>query len=550
MRTGLSWTSLERYSLSISRRCASTVVLQNRGDDELLRQVFDAPQASWRKSLKNSLQQPTGLCRNNYLTTPQGFPDFATDSLHKAKALASHVSQHHATMPSALVIKAFDRLSDTLCSVLDLAEFVRNAHPDTRYIEAAEQAYGILHEFMNTLNTHTGLFAALSHISRTPERLGQLNDQEVAVLEILLADFYRSGVHLEEATRAKFVELSTEIAHAERKAFTDYSPLRKELLLAVPAAKGLWPNLNTGMMTPNGRYIKIPTVGWEADSAMQRLDKSDSRRSLMEAMQTPRSDQIDNLNSLFRSRGQLAKIVGQASYGASILSKQMAKSPDQVEAFLLNLADEIRPQAQAEMKVLTDLKQRHLQSDDAPQVHRWDEDYYSALYMRNVTQRPSGDLSPFLSVGTVIQGLSRLFEQLYGVRLIATEIQAGEGWHSDVRRLDVVSEDTGLIGTLYCDLFSRAGKSAGLAAHFTVRCGRRIDDEAALPGEQLIDTGMLKGSIHGKEYQLPVIALQCDFAPASGNTFASLSFHEVSTLFHEMGHAIHCKSKFCFLWLD
>lgn len=520
-------------------RTASTVSLRNKGDDDLVRQVFDAPVSSWRKGLSNTLQRRTGLFGNQYLRTPEGFPRFARDSLRRAEYIAEYVSAHHASMSSPSVIKAFDRLSDTLCSVLDLAEFVRNSHPDRLYIDAAEEAYSILHGFMNTLNTHTGLFSALSHISNTPERAQSLNSQENAVLDVLLSDFYRSGVHLDASSRTKFVELSTAISQLERKVFTDYAPARSEILLPVADAKGLWPSFNTGMMSKDGRSIRVPTQGWEAESALQRLDKGEARKTLMEAMYAPRPDQIENMDSLFKSRAHLAQVVGQECYGTSMLSRQMAKSPQQVEAFLLNSAKGIMAQAESELQLLAELKRRHLQLDTVPELHRWDEDYYSALSIRNGKHRASPDLTPFLSVGTVIQGLSRLFEQLYGVRFVAREPVAGEVWHPDVRRLDVVSEQDGLIGILYCDLFSRSGKDSGLAAHFTVRCGRRTDEGAVLPGEESIDNGMLQGTISGKQYQLPVIALQCDFSPAASNSFASLSFHEVNTLFHEMGHAMH-----------
>lgn len=506
-----------------------------------MRQVFDAPAKTWTGTLTSTFQRHVGLLNNQYLTNPEGFPEFATDSLHRAEFLAEYVSTHHAAMSSLAVIKAFDRLSDTLCSVLDLAEFVRNSHPDRRYVDAAEKAYDILHGFMNTLNTHTGLFAALRHIESSPERMSGLGTQEKAVLEVLLADFHRSGVHLDDKARARFVALSTEIAHAERRAFTDYGPAEKEVLFSVDEAKGLWPNLNTGMMTANGKHIRVPTTGWEAESALQRLDRGSSRHRLLAAMQTPRPDQLANMDNLFRTRGRLAEVVGQSSYGSSVLAKQMAKSPEQVESFLVNLEAGIRPKAQAEYRMLTGLKQRHLRTARDTDFHKWDEDYYSAVYVRSLNQAPIADLSPYLSVGTVIQGLSRLFEQMYGVRFSPREMRPGEAWHADVRCLDVLSDSRGLIGSLYCDLFSRPDKDSGLAAHFTVRCGRRADEADLLPGEHDIENGMLCGTVGGQDYQLPVIALQCDFAPASGNSFASLTFQQVGTLFHEMGHAMHCK---------
>ena len=56
------------------------------------------------------------------------------------------------------VVKNLDRLSDLLCGVIDLAETVRNSHPDRAWVEAANTAYETLCEFMNVLNTHVGLY--------------------------------------------------------------------------------------------------------------------------------------------------------------------------------------------------------------------------------------------------------------------------------------------------------------------------------------------------------------------------------------------------------
>ena len=56
------------------------------------------------------------------------------------------------------VVKNLDRLSDLLCSVVDLAEFVRNAHPDPKWVASANNLYESLSEFMNVLNTHVGLY--------------------------------------------------------------------------------------------------------------------------------------------------------------------------------------------------------------------------------------------------------------------------------------------------------------------------------------------------------------------------------------------------------
>ena len=155
-------------------------------------------------------------------------------------------------------------------------------------------------------------------------------------------------------------------------------------------------------------------------------------------------------------------------------------------------------------------------------------------------------------------GLSRLFRNLYGITLRLADIAPGEGWHSDVRKLEVVDERSGVIGWIYADLFSRHGKPGG-AAHYTVRCSRRTDDDdehrdlLGLQNKEEVEQAMAlsnefeagnRSRIRGVEgvFQLPVVVLLCDFTrPTLSQGPTTLAWHEVLTLFHEMGHAMHCE---------
>jgi len=196
--------------------------------------------------------------------------------------------------------------------------------------------------------------------------------------------------------------------------------------------------------------------------------------------------------------------------------------------FLHSLSNANKPFAESD---LAPLKADKLQYEGPASFQVWDRHFYQSRYERLHQHKHnlySDPLSAYLSVGTVIQGLSRLFTRLYGIRFMPKETRQGEVWHDDVRRLDVF-DDNGPIGFMYCDLFERPGKELSPPAHYTIRCSRRVDE----PDDDTIRNG----------YQLPTIALVCDFARPKGR-MSFLSWSEVETLFHEMGHALHCTSLF------
>ena len=187
-----------------------------------------------------------------------------------------------------------------------------------------------------------------------------------------------------------------------------------------------------------------------------------------------------------------------------------------------------------------------------PIIQAWDRDYYCP------PEPPAPPVSlPPLTLGTVFMGLSRLFRALYGVTLRISDVAPGETWHPDVKKLEVVDEEQGILGWIYADLFARKGKPTG-AAHYTVRCSRRTDhddehgdlafaydqrDRDAIEIAKSFDT-VHRSRIPGREgvYQLPLVVLVCEFSrPSARSGPTTLAWHEVVTLFHEMGHAMHCK---------
>jgi mitochondrial intermediate peptidase len=271
-------------------------------------------------------------------------------------------------------------------------------------------------------------------------------------------------------------------------------------------------------------------------------------------------------------------------------------------SFLQSLAELHKPIAQADVDQLAAVKKIFKGSPTPPQIQAWDRFFYAQFISPPYNPSPppspqpttSSDdpspaqsqpiphvqdpfhtsrtpasasltydpLSPYFTVGQTFAGLSNLLQALYGVQFVLAPTRPGETWHADVRKLNVVHETEGHIGVVYCDVFRRESASVrkyDSAAQFTVRCSRRIDEDHILapPDDKSFTGGEVDGMrcvenvkdvvVDGvkKVYQLPIVVLVTSFSRVESDGVPScLSLSEVETLFHEMGHVMHCKDVF------
>ncbi|CDS01983.1 hypothetical protein [Sporisorium scitamineum] len=585
-------------------------------DNDELRSLFDAPPSSSSANNLRSSGPSTGLFEIPSLTSPQNFLILAQQTLARAQLLVDRIDRAgsaDATTPEGVkelreVVRNLDRLSDLLCGVIDMAELVRNAHPDPEWAEAANAAYEYLCGYMNVLNTHTGLYSVLKSILSNNEIASALSSEATAVAHVFLRDFEKSGIHLPPAERERFVQLSDEILVLGRGFLQD--------IAGNDASDDFARNASAKSEEDKADTVEIPThwledvnptvlkavrasaitdrdglltfsvadQPWVFQTLLKYAPDERARKIAFRAANYGSQAQVQRLERLLKARAELATLTGAGSYAEMALGDKMAKEPKNVEEFLRALTKHHRPRASEDLDKLRRIKQTASTgksgsmcspSPTLPDFAPWDRDMYTEQYFRSPSLRSVQPLSPYLSLGSVFAGLSRLFSALYGIRFRASMVAPGEVWSEepgDVMKVEVLDEREGargsagsaegLIGTIYADLWSRESKPGG-AAHYTIRCSRRVDkdDEAgdflhgrAKDGRTLRPED-LGGQGYGNplqaptfeqrerpgRYQLPVVVLMCDFArPGGGNQGPCLlGWHEVETLFHEMGHAIH-----------
>lgn len=498
----------------------------------------------------NKTELETGLFQNPYLKSPSGLLEFTQHSYERAQELVAKIHSIETMEQMKYYIKDLDQLSDVLCRVIDLCEFVRATHPDARYVQIAQQCHEQMFEIMNILNTDVKLCDLLTQCLDNSEQLG-LDDEEIRVGKILLEDFEKSGIYMEPEIRDEFIKLSQDISVVGQNFINNTEYVRSNYVkincetLEDNCNKLVYQQLKKDI---TGDNYKVPTYGYLPYNILRTCPDENIRMKIWTEMHSCADAQIDRLSTLIKLRIKLAQLMGSKNFSEYQLHGKMAKSPENVKGFLESLVHSTSINAANELKPLAVIK-AELTGTQTPQTSEevlelmkpWDRDYYGSI--QALSQRRSSSLdtpepiSSSFSLGVVMQGLSDLLEKIYGIKLTPITPKTGETWSPEVRRIDVVDEKEGLIGVVYCDLFEREGKTPN-PAHFTVCCSRNM-----YPNETDTSTIQVGTNSKGEKFQLPVISLVCNFRSTnmgpSAKQICLLQLNEIETLFHEMGHAIH-----------
>ena len=350
------------------------------------------------------------------------------------------------------LITKFDYLSNTICNVADLAEFVRLTHPDPEYQRSAGEVSIAINGFVEKLNTNVELYDALTSSLRSASA-SELDEESRHVAESLVFDFEQSGIHLDASKRSKFVKLQDSILR-----------LGSEFVAGTSAPtyfpKTFWPShIKHGFQSDN-EYIQIDGLCYDSPDP-------ELREIVYKAYMHTNPTQLAILDGLLQSRHNLAELVGFPSFLSRSLRGTMAETPETVDTFLTVLAKKIWPVVHKDVKLLMAFNQGNDNHENAG-LMPWDVQYFTGLAKSQLVQNFPVSISEYFSLGTCMEGLNMIFQRIYGITLEPTEPEAGEVWHPLVVKLTVKHEDEGTLGYIYCDLYYRENK-VQQDCHFTIR---------------------------------------------------------------------------------
>ncbi|PON56238.1 Peptidase M3A/M3B [Parasponia andersonii] len=468
----------------------------------------------------------TGLYGFPHLKNPKGFQRFVDDAIERSGELVSYI----ATMPSSSeIIGAMDEISDTICSVVDSAELCRHTHPDREFVEEANKAWMRINEYLHYLNTNHTLYDAVKKAERERHLLTKEAQRAAHYLRI---DFERGGIHLCAEKLDQVNQLSIEISQLCREF--------NENIIIDPGSVDVFPS---SRIPKNLHHLVKPIYRSTSASSREPLKPRDTMKekgfriktdppTLSSILQLTPDDEVRKmayargnsspqanlgvLNKLMGARHELAQILGYRNYAEFSMKPNMASSPLVVMSFLEDISNIIRPSADEEYRKIRDFR-REKCGQRSGDLEPWDEAYYTSLMKSSTYNLDSSVVASYFPLPQCIKGLKVLVQSLFGATFCSVPLAPGESWHPDVLKMSLHHPDEGDLGYLYLDLLSRKGKYPG-CAHFAIKGGRRVSET---------------------DYQLPVVALVCNFLGSPDPLNVRLNHWELETLFHEFGHALH-----------
>jgi len=378
-------------------------------------------------------------------------------------------------------------------------------------------------QYYTELGQHRGLFEKFKAIRLAPE-FSRLNCAQRKIIDNELRDFRLGGVELSSEKKARFAEICERVAELSSR-FSD------NLLDATNAVAHYVENPIDVAGIPDDVLSAAHAAaktdgkpGWKftlhAPSYLPLMQYADSRdlRELMYRAYATRASEFGQLewdntkliDEIVMLRGELAQLVGFASYAEYSLATKMATSPRQVMDFLNVLAVRAKPFAERD---LDELKQFSRDQLGLGELQAWDLAYASEKLRIARYAFSDQEVKQYFPETVVLSGMFGLVETLYGLKI---EPADAPKWHPDVRFFTIRDRAQNLIGQFYMDLYARPTKRGG--AWMDVAITRRH-------------------SIRGT--QTPVAYLNCNFAAPLGDRPALFTHDEVITLFHEFGHGLH-----------
>lgn len=419
-------------------------------------------------------------------------------------------------------IEALDFSGEALDRLSSIFFNLNSAETCDEMQKIAQEVSPLLTEFSNDIALNEDLFKRVKAVYDQKDSL-TLTTEQATLLDKKYKSFTRNGALLPKDKKARLREIDTELAklkltfgenvlaetHAYQLHITKEEDLKGlpegvvEMAHSLAKSKGL-----EGWVFTLDFPSYLPFVTY---SENRMLRKEIAIAAGKKAFQDNKHNNEAITLKIAKLRHERANLLGYKTHADFVLEERMAQSPEKVKSFLNDLLEKAKPAANREFAQLSAFAK---ELDGIEQLEKWDGAYYSEKLKQKLFSLDDEILKPYFKLENVLNGAFAVAGKLFGITF--REVFDIDKYHPDVQTFEVIDYEDNLVAVLYADFFPRKGKRNG--AWMT----------SFKP--QYIKNGV---------NERPHVSIVCNFTPPTKTKPSLLTFNEVTTLFHEFGHALH-----------
>ena len=443
------------------------------------------------------------------------------EAIKLAKQEIDEISTNKQQPTFSNTIEALDFSGQILDRISSTFFNLNSAETSDEIQKIAQEVSPLLTEFTNDIRLNKQLFKRVNTIYTTRDTLHLTTEQDT-LLTKKYKSFVRNGANLNEDEKLELRKIDTELAKlklqfgenvlAETNAFELHLTTKKQLKglpeSAIEAAEML--------AKQNGKEGWIFTLDYPSYIPFMTYSEDRNLRKKMalafgaKAFQNNKNNNQLNVLNIANLRHKRANLLGYKTHANFVLEERMAETPENVHDFLNDLLTKAKPAALSDFRKLEQLAKKN----GVTQLEKWDSAYYSEKLKKELFDLEEEQLKPYFKLENVIEGVFNISKKLYD--LCFEEIQTIDTYHKDVKTYRITDINNNFIAILYADFFPRKGKRNGAWM-----------------------TSYKSQWIKNGENSRPHISIVCNFTKPTKTKPSLLTFNEVTTLFHEFGHALH-----------
>lgn len=466
--------------------------------------------------------------------TPLGVPPFnLIKNKHYKPALEWAMADHKKEIDSIANIKdeptfentveAMDGAGASLLRISSVFYNLAQANTNDTLRQLEEEMAPVLAKHYDYIVLHEKLFSRIKSVYEQKQNL-KLTEAQQKLLQDTYRNFIRNGALLTAEQKSTITKINEELSGLtvkfgqnvmnEVNGFKHFISDKNQLAglpddvvaSAAEAAKeagqeGKW------LFTLQNPSV-MPVLQYAADR--------DLRKTMWEAYSKKgqngnENDNRENIKRIVNLRQQRAALLGYPSHAHYVLEERMAKTPEKVQDLLYQLWTPVMKKAQKEESEINAYIKKE-GSDFEALPHDWR--YYAEKIRKEKYDLDENEVKQYFAIDNVHEGVFGTVNKLFGLTFVKRDDLPT--YHPEAIPYEVKEANGDIVGVLYMDFHPRESKRGG--AWMTSFSDQKMKD--------------------GKRVT-PVISIVCNFSKASGSTPALLTYDEVSTYFHEFGHALH-----------